>query len=64
MDIPAVTTLSNLSVSTQLIILENFVRQITVSELPALTTTGLCARIISVVILASVCLYTKEGIVI
>lgn len=61
MGAPAIKTLRTLSVSVLLGILEDSVKQIIMSVLPALPTIGLCARMESMVTPASV--DTKAGIV-
>lgn len=63
MEAPAIKTLSILSVSALLGMLEGSVRQITMSVILALATMGLCAKTESTATPASVCLDTKAGIV-
>lgn len=59
----AMKTLRTLSVSALLDMLEDSVRQTTMSVLLTLATMGLCARMGPMVTPASVCLDTKAGTV-
>ena len=63
MESPVIKDLSTMSVSALLVMLDVSVRQMIMRVLPALATVGLCARMKSMVTLASVFLDTKAATV-